>query len=406
MNTEPSSPPDGIQPKTGLSMSDKKAGCLVVSGLIVVALLLVVAIYFGWKYFSKESATEQKTETTSTETPKPVTSPDKKKTQDSISSSKKIEGKILASATSLNEKGEVMLWIISEGVYSGKSVDKSLNTISLYDPVNKNVLRKITGRFSFQGFNYRFCQYKDKVWFITETSSSTDTDNLIFSYDSQTGDEILNTKKFIENNSELTVGISSFSLDNQFAGIKITTKDGNKYVYKIKEEKLISEKEWSKEKYYPKNETKIPYYTLSPEPYTEGRMNLIKLLVPKSKVPDREFKSRFMQDIIILNFYSSDKKEISPGQVFFSGQVFYFDEEIIALMSHKDADKNSESILSCLKTDGKELWIKPGSEIFSANISYNISVDRLGNSLIFTANDKGVKAFDYKTGEELWNYKF
>jgi hypothetical protein len=407
MNTKPLTQPDNLQPKSKFSMNDKKAGCLVLSLLFIVLIIFTIGIYLGWKYFKKESATEQKTETTSTDTPDRVTSPDKKNSRDSVKSSKFIEGKILASASSLNEKNKIILWILSEGAVSGKSIDKSMNTITMYNPVEKSIIRKITGKFVVQGSNYRFNSYKDKVWFISEMSSGkAGTDDLIYAYDSQTGEEILNTKSFAEKYDELSPGINSFSLDVQFAAVKITAKDGNKFVYKIKDEKLITEKDWAKEKYYPGKETKVPYFALKPEPYTEGRYQLVRLLVPKSKVPDMDFKSPYITDVFVLNFYREGEKEIVPGKVFFRGQLCYFDDEIITIMSNKDVDQKSEVKMSCLNTDGKELWTKPASAFFNASINYFNTVKRLDNSLLVTIKDKGIKAFDYKTGEEFWSLDF
>ena len=88
MNTEPPTQPGNLQPKSKFSMNDKKAGCLVLSLLFIVLIIFTIGIYLGWKYFKKESATEQKTETTSTDTPERVTSPDKKNSRDSVNHQK------------------------------------------------------------------------------------------------------------------------------------------------------------------------------------------------------------------------------------------------------------------------------------------------------------------------------
>jgi hypothetical protein len=406
MDTEPTVQGSTPPVKPTINSSDKKTGCFVISLIFVVFIIFAVLVYFGWRYFKNKPDTVQTNEQTATENQKKIPLTEDKQKKDS-SPSKNIEGKILASTETLNNNNEVLLWVISEGTVSGKTVDKSFNTLTIYDPLKKEAVRQITGKFNATGTSYRFYPHKDKVWFLSEKNQSNNAeDNLINAYNSQNGDELLNTNSFIEKYEELSPGVNSMSLDNQFAALKITAKDGKKYVYNVNDEKLVSEKDWNKAKYSGTNEVKIPYYSLIPEPYAEGRMLLYKLLIPKSRVPDRGFRSQYFSDVFIINFFRDNQKEVTPGKVYFRGSLYYFDDEIIVIMSNKDLDQKSEIKMLCLNTKGEELWSKTNSEIYTASITYYNIVSRAGNSLVVKIKDKGIKAFDYKTGEGLWSFDF
>lgn len=391
-----------------LNKKDKTAGCIIVGFIIFIVIIIILAIVFGYHLLIKDDENEEtKIIDSKSDTVTRTVTPDDINKTDTDESLEKISGVIVAVTGIKTDDDKINLWVLSKDSES-ENIENPLScTIYIYDPFNKKILRTITGNYEASGNNFRFYNYKDKVWLIRAVDSkNTDLENYIYVYDSETGDEILNSRSFIKQYEKLNSGIQSLSFDNRLTGFNITAKDGRKYVYKIKDDKLLSEKKWYKEKFNPKDKKLIHYYTLMLEPHTEGRMLLYRLSVPKSKVVERDFNESYKWDTFLHAFYGKSAKEIAPDRVFFRGHLLYQDKEIIIIFHNIDADPNSESELTCLDINGKELWKKPKSELFNVNINVPHIVGRIDNTLLYKVKSKGVIALDYETGEKLWSFDY
>ncbi len=409
MNSDSTTPTGSSQnhtPLTQLGKKDKKAGCIIIVLIILLVIFLIGIIVLSYHFLTKsEDSDDTITEVTKLDTNSKTFPP--KSEEDTMMTSDKITGEIIAVTETLSEENKTLLWILTKGSKTGKTVTTSLNTIYIYEPLEKRILKTIPGKFNVSGQNFRFYSYDDKVWFIKSIDSwNDDSKNPVNVFDSKSMNEILNTQSFIEKYDDLSVGIKSISFDNELTGFNITARDGKKYVYKIKDDKLLTEKEWYDEKYKTNDKTKVIYYTLIPEPHTEGRMQLYRLSVPKSKIPENDFNDSKFWDMFIQNFYREGAKEITPDKVFFSGTILYQDDEVIMIIHNIDADPSSEINLTCLDTEGKELWMKQQSDLFDVKLNLKNKIRRIENTILFKAYDAGIIAFDYKTGEELWTFNY
>ncbi|MBL7127678.1 MAG: hypothetical protein ISS16_01700 [Ignavibacteria bacterium] len=409
MNSDSSTPtgaPQNHTPYTQLGKKDKKAGCIIAILILLLVIFIIGTIVFSYHLLTKsddndDSLTEIELRDTISKTVSP------KIEEDTITTSDKITGDIIAVTETLSEENKIQLWILAKGSKTGRTVSPALNTIYIYEPLEKKILKTISGKFMGSGQNFRFYCYDDKVWFVKSIDSwKDDSDNPLNVFDSKTMNEILNTKSFVEKYDELSVGIQSITFDNRLTGFNITTKDGKKYVYKIKDDKLLTEKEWYDEKNYTNEKIKVYYYSLMPEPHTEGRMLLYRLYVPKSKIAESDFNDSYFWDTFLQNFYRKGAKEIAPDKVYFRGNILYQDKDVILILHNNEADPNSEIKLTCLDTDGEELWVKLQSELFDVKLNSKHKVRRIDNTIIFKAKDMGIIAFDFKTGEKLWTFDY
>jgi hypothetical protein len=391
-----------------LNKKDKTAGCVIIGFIIFIIIIIILAIIFGYHLLIKDDVNEElKTINSKSDTVTRTVTPDDINKTDTDESLEKISGEIVAVTGIKTVDDKINLWVLSKDSESENFENPLSCMIYIYDPIGEKILRTITGNYEASRNNFRFYNYKDKVWLIRAVDSkNTDSENYIYVYDSETGDEILKTRSFIKQYEELNSGIQSLSFDNRLTGFNITAKDGRKYVYKIKDDKLLSEKKWYKEKFNSKDKKLIHYYTLMLEPHTEGRMLLYRLSVPKSKVVERDFNDSYRWDTFLQAFYRKSAREIAPDRVFFRGHLLYQDKEIILIFHNIDADPNSESELTCLDINGKELWKKPKSELFNVNINVPHIVGRIDNTLLYKVKSKGVIALDYETGEELWSFNY
>ncbi|MFC2093319.1 hypothetical protein ACFLSV_05405 [Bacteroidota bacterium] len=409
MNSDSSTPTGAPQNHTQLAQlgkKDKKAGCIIAILIILLVLFIIGMIVFGYHLLTKsddndDSLTEIALRDTISKTVSPKTE------EDSITTSDKISGEIIAVAETLSEENKIQLWVLAKGSKTDKTVSPVLNTIYIYEPLEKKILKTISGKFMGSGQNFRFYCYDDKVWFVRSIDSwKDDSENPLYVFDSKTMNEILDTKTFVEKYDELSVGIQSITFDNRLTGFNITTRDGKKYVYKIKEDELMTEKAWSDEKNYTNEKTKVYYYSLIPEPHTEGRMLLYRLYVPKSKIAESDFNDSYFWDVFLQNFYRKGAKEITPDKVYFRGNILYQDKDVIIILHNIDADPNSDIKMSCIDTDGNELWVKQQSELFDVKLNSQHKIRRVSDTILFKAKGAGIIAFDYITGEKLWTYNY
>ena len=398
--------PQNHTPLTQLGKKDKKAGCIIAMLIVLLVIFIIVIIVFGYHLLTKSDNNDDSiTEVSIRDTVSKTISP--KTEEDSITTSNKITGDIIAVTETLSEENKIQLWVLAKGSNTGRTVTPSLNTIYIYEPLEKNILKTITVKFVESGQNFRFYYYDDKVWFVMAVDSwKEDSESVVNVFDSKSMSEILNTKSFVEKYDDLSVGIQSISFDNRLTGFNITTRDGKKYVYQIKEDKLYTEKEWYDEKYYSNDKTKVYYYSLIPEPHTEGRMQLYRLYVPKSKIPESDFNDSNFWDTFLQSFYKKSAKEITPDKVYFRGNILYQDKDVIIVLHNIDADPNSDIKMTCIDTDGKELWVKQQQELFDVKLNSKHKVRRIENTIMFKAKDKGIIAFDYETGEKLWTFNY
>ena len=409
MNSNYSAPtgsPNINPPLAQLRKKDKKAGCIISILIVLLVIFIIGLIIFSYHLLTKSDNNEDSiTEVAIRDTVSKTISP--KTEEDTITTSNKITGDIIVVTETLSEENKIQLWVLAKGSKTGRTVTPSLNTIYIYEPLEKKILKTITGKFEVSGQNFKFYSYNDKIWFIRSIDSwNDDSEDPVNVFNSKTMNEILNTKSFVEKFDELSVGIQSITFDNRLTGFNITTNDGKKYVYKIKDDKLLTEKEWYDEKNYTNEKTKVFYYTLMPEPHTEGRMLLYRLYVPKSKIPESDFNDSYFWDTFLQSFYRKGAKEITPDEVFFRGNILYQDKDVIIILHNIEADPNSEIKLTCLDTDGKELWVKQQVELFDVKLNSKHKVRRIDNTIIFKAKDAGIIAFDYITGENLWTFHY
>ena len=390
-----------------LNKKDKKAGCIIIGFIIFIIIVIILAIIFGYHVLINGDENEETKTVDSKSDTVTKTIPGDIDETDTDESSEKITGEIVTVTGTKTDDDKIKLWVLTRDLESEDRVSSQSGTIFIYDPIDKKILRTITGNYNANGSGFRFYNYKDKVWFIRAVDSwNTETKNFLCVYDSETGNEVFNSKKFLKKYEELSSGIQSLSFDNQLVGFEITAKDGRKYVYKIKDDELISEKDWYDEKYKTQSKKLVYYYTLIPEPHTEGRLLLYRLSVPKSKIRERDFNDSRMWDSFLHAFYGKSAKEITPDRVFFRGHLLFQDEEIILILHNTNADPNSKSLLTCLDLKGQELWEKPMSELFNANLDVSHHVRRIDSTLLYKVKSKGVIALDYETGEELWSFEY
>ena len=391
-----------------LNKKDKKAGCIIIGFIIIIIIVIILAIIFGYHLLINGDENEEiKTIDSKSDTVTKTVKSDDIDKKDKDESSEKISGEVIAITGIKADNDKINLWVLTKDFDSEGRVSSLSGTIYIYDPIEKKILKTIKGNYNANGSNFKFHNYKDKVWFIRAVDSwNKETENFLYVYDSETGDEILNSKKFLKKYEELNSGIQKLSFDNQLTGFEITAKDGRKYIYKIKDEKLISEKDWFDEKYKTKGEQLVFYYTLIPEPHTEGRLLLYRLSVPKSKIRERDFNDSYMWDSFLHAFYKKSAKEITPDRVFFRGHLLYQDDDIILILHNTNADPNSKFKLTCMDLKGKELWEKPKSELFNAKLDVSHNIRRIDSTLLYKVKSKGVIALDYETGEELWSFDY
>jgi hypothetical protein len=341
----------------------------------------------------------------------------------------KIRGSYMDAVVVPDSNNADKLWILTDGSFSYISEKKSAGYHSvgrkglfcktwfyLYDPATNKVLKKIKTPLDELPPPTKLFYINNMIWKVY--GDWTGYEPGIFVYDPKNGEEILNTKNFIDKYPELQSGLSKMRIDENPVSLHFETKDGQKPVFDIAEDKLYKdESEYQKTI---RNDVKeITVFALGPEKSGEtSRKKLFRVTGPESELGKKEISENYLTDPNTLKFFAkSEAEQILKDKYFLLGTILFQDAECCIIFHQTQLGKNSDRLLSCIDKTGNMLWTCSTKDVLYSNLAASesdsfsdmffikskVHASRTGNMVLFKYDSEGVIGFDYKSGKKLFD---
>lgn len=257
-------------------------------------------------------------------------------------------------------KKSTLIWeLINQ---SSKGLDSAKYTIRIIDPKKNKVVynekfMSMTWNesFNFQNYLNEMISFHDKVYFLSD-------DNGINIYDLNTGKLKLNSDQFAQQFNELKAGIVSSKWQWYRSTIELVTKDGFKFYYLPRWEKLISKEQY--EDYSSTRKDKNAFVLSEgdrPQLYfVNAKMDTLR---SDYSISDYYFKQALKGD-----FRHSDIKKLTPyseDKVFFNSKIVFRNSNTVLLIYTENLDKKSKAFMAYFSFENeiKLNWEKSLNEL-------------------------------------------
>lgn len=284
----------------------------------------------------------------------------------------------------------------------------------LYDPVDKIVIKKFKTPYDEIPPTPKMFYKDGKVWIVSQEQMTFEP--LINVYDAVTGDAVMNTDSFISKFPEFKPGISKLRIEYDPDRFEIDTKDALKYIYVLDEDKLYAGDKEFKDAHTKSDKEIITMFSLGDES-SGARKKLYRITGPAGELTRTTISESQLKDSSTIMFlYHAVAKPIDSGRVFIEGIMLYQDKDAAIVLHQTQAGKKADRILTCVSSDGKELWTltqdqlfpdmgvnedkDPFSKIFFMKDKF--SAMKQGELVIFKFTEDGLIGIDFKTGKKLW----
>ena len=325
--------------------------------------------------------------------------------------------------------GKEKMWILTDGSFNFIQTTKSPGRTStgrecyfcktwtyIVDPADQNVIKKTKTPYEDIITQIDMIYTDSKVWMITREYGENEP--LVETFDPETGEKDMDTKKFISSFPELSGGLAGvhYSKDDNY--LRVNTKDGRERIYNFEDGKLY--KDFSElNKIRDKDSTQVSIPLLVPEDNSSSpRKKLVIASGPRSSIDDKKSS---------IEHLSRDKEDLeknykirindSPEKVYLEGIMYYSDNDCAIIIYLDKLGRVSDRIMTCidLKT-GKEMWTVNPDQMFDemkideeddtfSSLFFtkaNIDVKRSGGLVVLQLKGEGIMGFDYKTGKKLF----
>jgi len=323
------------------------------------------------------------------------------------------------------------LWVLTDGSFNFIQSTKSPGSYSvgrkcyfcklwayIYDPVKGEILKKIKIEQNDIITSSHILYKKNEVWVVTAQYGENPPG--IYVFNSETGEQIMDTKDFIAKYPELSSGVSELYIDKKKpVSIRFKTRDGRTdQIFDFESGKIYDGwAEYNKSK-GSGDESKFNVFALGSQS-SAVRKNLYYVTGPKKEIQDPSHIESYLDNEHSLKFFANaTAKKLVPDKGFIEGILLYQDEDACIIIHQAVADKDSDRMLTCVESDGKIRWEIKQSELFKkarvdkddAFSSAFFMKDKFGGQqesgvFIFKLEGSGVMGFDYKTGKKLWELK-
>ena len=284
----------------------------------------------------------------------------------------------------------------------------------LYDPVEKKVIKEFKTPYDEIPPAPKMFYKDGSVWIVSQEQGEYEP--IINVYDAGTGDIIMNTDAFIKKFPELSSGMSKLSFFKDPIRFEIETKDGQKFIYVVDEDKMYASSKEYEEAHTVKGKEKVSIFSMGDES-SGARKKLYWVTGPAGELLRTTISESQLKDSSsMMFFYHSVAVPLDANRVFIEGIILYQDDEAAVVLYQTQAGKKADRILTCVTSAGKELWTLPQDQLFKSMgvnedkdpfskiffMKDKFSAMRHGDVVIFKFIEEGMIGIDFKTGKKLW----
>lgn len=339
-----------------------------------------------------------------------------------------IKGDFLDVTVVPSDKPNPNLWVLTDGSFNFIQETKSPGSHSvgrkcyfcklwayIYDPVKGEIIKKIKIEQKDIITSSNILYKKGEVWVVTAQYG----ENLpgIYVFNSETGEQIMDTKDFIAKYPELSSGVSELYVDKKKpVSIRFKTRDGRSdQIFDFDSGKIYDGWAEYNESKGSKDTTAMSVFVLGSQSAAPRKI-LYYATGPKKEVQDPSHIESYLDNEHSLKFFANaTAKRLLPDKGFIEGIILYQDEDACVIIHQAVADKDSDRMLTCVNADGTVRWVINQTDLFKkARVDKDdpfssafFMKDKFGcqlesGVLIFKLEGSGVIGFDFKTGKKLW----
>lgn len=319
------------------------------------------------------------------------------------------------------------LWIQTDGSYHYISETKSPGSYSvsrkgwfcktwtyLYDPVEKKVIKEFKTPFEEIPPEPKMFYKDGNVWIVSQEQRTYEP--MINVYNAGTGEIVMNTDAFIKKFPELNSGLSKLRFDHDPTRFEIDTKDGQKFIYVLDEDKMYASSKEYENAHLVKGKEKVSIFAMGDES-SGPRKKLYRVTGPAGDLLRTTISESQLKDSSeIMSFYHSTAVPLAENRVFIEGIILYQDKEAAVILHQTQAGKKADRILTCVDKEGEILWSLAQDQLFKSMgvnedkdpfsviffMKDKFSAMRQGDLVIFKFIEEGMIGIDFKTGKKLW----
>lgn len=385
----------------GRQVYGRKSGCAKFScfGIIGAIILIVVIIVIGYVFVF------------------PMLTPNS------------ISGDLLDVTIVPTKDGKQRLWILTDGSFNFIKTTKSPGRTStgrecyfcktwtyVIDPESQKVISKTKTELEDIITQTDMLYHKGKVWVFGREYGENEP--RIEAFDSETGEKVMDSKKFISKFPELSAGLTEVHYDKKDMEVTLKTKDGRQRIYNIEDDKIYKDyadfhKSWEKDS------TIISFpFMGSEENSSSPRKQLLIATGPAASINSNKTSlDHGSRNDDHMKKYNKIDIEPVGEKVYLEGMIYYGDADCAIIIHLDKLGKISDRIMTCvdLKTK-KEKWTVNQDDMFKqmkideeddafSSLFFtkdNIGVKRSGSLVVLQLKGKGLMGFDYNTGKKIF----
>lgn len=232
--------------------------------------------------------------------------------------------------------------------------------------------------------------------------------NQLIGYNVNTQQEAISNDVLVKKFPSLSTGIAAVEEMYDADGFQITTRDGFKFYYLPKQQKLLTEKEYEEKSDKAINTTAYCFTD-------SKRQQLYKITRNDGGVFQKKINPSTLSSIINdksdwyqKNYKINSIEEFTPAEIYFNGNVLYEDENKILIVYQKEAGDDSPVEIKCLSADKKLLWSKTGADaaIFKPMLKSGNTQSLLHkDQLVIIQPYQEAICLNSENGSVLWMFK-
>jgi len=328
--------------------------------------------------------------------------------------------------------GSPRLWVLTDGSFNFIQTTKRPGHYSTgrecyfcklwlynYDPAKNEILNKIKIERNDIITSSNILYRKGEVW--VAAMQYGDSPPELYVFNSETGEQIMDTKGFISKHPELSSGISELYVDNKEpVNIRFKTKDGRENQILDFESGKLYDGQASFNDSKQSNDRGINTLFVINSRSGTARKSLYLISGPKDKVnKPSDFESTDLDNPNNLRHSEAKAVKLVPNKGFIEGLLLYQDKDACIILHQDVADKDSDRKLTCVDISGNVRWEIEQKDLFKkARVDKDdpfssafFMKDKFGaivqsGIFVFKLEGSGVIGFDFKTGKKLWEIEF
>ncbi len=325
--------------------------------------------------------------------------------------------------------GKEKMWILTDGSFNFIQTTKSPGRTStgrecyfcktwtyIVDPLDQKVLKKTKTPYEDIITQIDLVYKGGKVWMLTREYGENEP--RVETFDPETGEKDMDTKKFISAYPDLSSGLTEVHYSKDDDALRMKTKDGRERLYSFADGKLYKDySDLNKSKRKDSTITTIPLLG-SEENSSSPRKILMTATGPQASLEDNKSSlERYDGSDSYLEEHLKIKVAPLADKVYLEGIMYHADEDCAIIIHLDKLGKVSDRMMTCvdLKT-GKEMWTIKQDDMFDemkideeddtfSSLFFtkdNIDVKRSGNLVVLQLKGKGIMGFDFKSGKKLF----